>query len=196
MSLRHLIFGDAKTKSGKHLLPYRFKTEEQSMLTKDLSSTILCLCLLANVGPDAFVSGRRRVRVWDERRSRLGYETDESGTAFADKLGYRIYDLCFLGGQVGCSKSRKIKIGREATAPLKGRAFKIEISKISGSTLVAEICTDPHNRLLRRQHCSSLCSQSEGHEHVANMTNALGLTLLDFQCLSATIFAPLTLRAK
>ena len=23
------------------------------------------------------------------------------------------------------------------------------------------------------QHCSSLCSQSEGHEHVANMTNAL-----------------------
>ena len=81
----------------------------------------------------------------------------------------------FSGGQVGCSKSRKIKIGREATAPLKGRAFKIEISKVSGSTLVAEICTDPHNRLLRRQHCSSLCSQSEGHEHVANMT------LLDFQ---------------
>ena len=55
----------------------------------------------------------------------------------------------------------KIKIGREATAPLKGRAFKIEISKVSGSALVAEICTDPHNRLLRRQHCSSLCSQSE-----------------------------------
>ena len=117
------------TKSGKHLLPYRFKTEGQAILTKDLSFTILCLCLLANVGPDAFVSGRRRVRVWDERRPRLGYETDESGTAFADKLGCRICDLCFLGGQVGCSKSKKIKIGREATAPLKGRAFKIEISK-------------------------------------------------------------------
>lgn len=67
------------------------------MLIKDLSSTILCLCLLANVGLDAFVSGRRRVRVWEEARPRLGYETDESGTAFADKLGYRIYDLCFLG---------------------------------------------------------------------------------------------------
>ena len=40
----------------------------------------------------------------------------------------------------------------------------------------------PHNRLLRRQHCSSLCSQSEGHEHVANMTSAQGgMTLLDFQ---------------
>ena len=89
----------------------------------------------------------------------------------------------FSGGQVGCSKSRKIKIGREATAPLKGRAFKIEISKVSGSTLVAEICTDPHNRLLRRQHCSSLCSQSEGHEHVANMTNALGHDFVGFSVL-------------
>ena len=39
--------------------------------------------------------------------------------------------------------------------------FKIEILKISGSALAAEICTGPHNRLLRRQHCSSLCSQSE-----------------------------------
>ena len=89
----------------------------------------------------------------------------------------------FSGGQVGCSKFRKIKIGREATAPLKGRAFKIEISKVSGSTLVAEICTDPHNRLLRRQHCSSLCSQSEGHEHVANMTNALGHDFVGFSVL-------------
>ena len=77
----------------------------------------------------------------------------------------------------------KIKIGREATAPLKGRAFKIEISKVSGSALVAEICTDPHNRLLRRQHCSSLCSQSEGHEHVANMTNALGHDFVGFSVL-------------
>ena len=85
------------TKSGKHLLPYRFKTEGQTMLIKDLSSTILCLCLLANAGPDAFVSGRRRVRVWDEARPRLGYETDEPGTAFADKLGCWICDLCFLG---------------------------------------------------------------------------------------------------
>ena len=64
---------------------------------------------------------------------------------------------------------------------MKGGAFKIEISKVSGSALAAEICTGPHNRLLRRQHCSSLCSQSEGHEHVANMTNALGMTLLDYQ---------------
>ena len=49
------------------------------------------------------------------------------------------------------------------------------------SALAAEICADPHNRLLRRQHCSSLCSQSEGHEHVANMASALGMTFLVFQ---------------
>ena len=41
----------------------------------------------------------------------------------------------------------------------------------------------PHNRLLRRQHCSSLCSQSEGHEHVANMTNALGHDFVGFSVL-------------
>ena len=42
----------------------------------------------------------------------------------------------------------------------------------------------PHNRLLRRQHCSSLCSQSEGHEHVANMTNALGHDFVGFSALA------------
>ena len=65
-------------------------------------------------------------------------------------------------------------------APLKGRVFKIEISKVSGSALATEICTGSHNRLLRRQHCSSLCSQSEGHEHVANMTCALGHDFVGF----------------
>ena len=54
------------------------------------------------------------------------------------------------------------------------------LSKVSGSALAAEICTGPHSRLLRRQHCSSLCSQSEGHEHVANMTSALGHDFVGF----------------
>ena len=31
------------------------------------------------------------------------------------------------------------------------------------------------------KHCSSLCSQSEGHEHVANMVCALGHNLVIFQ---------------
>ena len=41
----------------------------------------------------------------------------------------------------------------------------------------------PHNRLLRRQHCSSLCSQSEGHEHVANMASTSGLDFVGFSVL-------------
>ena len=63
------------------------------------------------------------------------------------------------------------------------RVFKIQM--IQGwqrgtSALAAEICAGPHNRLLRRQHCSSLCSQSEGHEHVANMTSAFGHDFVGF----------------
>ena len=46
--------------------------------------------------------------------------------------------------------------------------------------LAAYIYTGPHIRLLRRQHCSSLCSQSEGHEHVANMASALGHIFVGF----------------
>ncbi len=74
-----------------------------------------------------------------------------------------------------------------ALLPLKGRVFKIGILKISGSALAAEICIGPHNRLLRRQHCSSLCSQSEGHEHVANMASALGHNFVGF---SARAWSP------
>ena len=59
------------------------------------------------------------------------------------------------------------------------RVFKIEY-KYWCSALVAEICAGPHNRLLQRQHCRSLCLQSEGHEHIANMASALGQTFLDF----------------
>ena len=71
-------------------------------------------------------------------------------------------------------------MGRMFKIQKKSRVFKIEISMVSSSTLAAEICTDSHNRLLRRQHCSSLCSQSEGHEHVANMTSALGHDFVGF----------------
>ena len=131
------------------------------------------LFLSVHAGPDASVSAPRRERAASQTRAHLGRGTSAHRPAFADK--YR--------GTGGCSKSRKIKVGREATATLKGRAFKIEISKVSGSALVAEICTDPHNRLLRRQHCSSLCLQSEGHEHVANMTNAMGQDFVGFSVL-------------
>ena len=64
-----------------------------------------------------------------------------------------------------------------------GRVLKIQIIQglqRSDSALAAEFCTGPHNRLLRRQHCSSLCSQSEGHEHVANMASAQRHDLVGF----------------
>ena len=70
-----------------------------------------------------------------------------------------------------------------AAAPLKYKVFKIGILNIGSSAPAAEICAGQHNRLLRRQHCSSLCSQSEGHEHVANMTNALGHDFVGFSVL-------------
>ena len=134
------------------------------------SFSLHSLFLSVHAGPDASVSAPRRERASSQTRAHLGRGTSAHRPAFADK--YR--------GTGGCSKSRKIKVGKEAIAPLKGRAFKIEISKVSGSALVAEICTDPHNRLLRRQHCSSLCLQSEGHEHVANMTSAFGHDFVGF----------------
>ena len=81
-----------------------------------------------------------------------------------------------------CSKSSTRVDGYNA--PLKVGCSKSREIKVSGSTLAAEICAGPHNRLLRRQHCSSLCSQSEGHEHVANMTNALGHDFVGFSALA------------
>ena len=125
------------------------------------------------------VSAPSGERVCSQIRSCLLPDSDASAPRFADKDRARKGGL---GVRVGRLKS-KTEVGREATAPLKGRVFKIVISKVSGSVLVAEICTGPHNRLLRRQHCSSLCSQSEGHEHVANMTNALGHDFVGFSVL-------------
>ena len=84
-----------------------------------------------------------------------------------------------------CSKSATRVDGYNA--PLKVGCSKSREIKVSGSTLATEIYAGPHNRLLRRQHCSSLCSQSEGHEHVANMTSALGH---DFDGFSARAWPP------
>ena len=66
-----------------------------------------------------------------------------------------------------CSKYRKILRGFEANSIA-------NVASLQGQR------TDIWRRA-EAKHCSSLCSQSEGHEHVANMTNALGMTLLDFQ---------------
>uniref|UniRef100_UPI003FEEF710 hypothetical protein n=1 Tax=Alloprevotella sp. TaxID=1872471 RepID=UPI003FEEF710 len=54
------------------------------------------------------------------------------------------------------------------------------IPKLCGPASPALSALRQHNHLLRRQHCSSLCSQSEGHEHVANMTSALAHVFVGF----------------
>ena len=56
----------------------------------------------------------------------------------------------------------------------------LPLLNIGSIALAAEICAGSHHRLLRRQHCSSLCLQSEGHEHVANMVSALAHDFVRF----------------
>ena len=55
------------------------------------------------------------------------------------------------------------------------------MAKIWGDSIVAhfarKVRTTDMGRSRRRQHCSSLCSQSEGHGHVAKIW---GMTLLIF----------------
>ena len=133
------------------------------------TSPFRSLCLSVSLLPAASASAPRFGRVCSQIRSCL---LPDSLTRMGQGWG----GLGLRGGRL----KSKTEVGREATAPLKGRVFKIGISKVSGSVLAAEICTGPHNRLLRRQHCSSLCSQSEGHEHVANMTSALGHNFVEF----------------
>ena len=120
-----------------------------------------------------------------------------------------------LGADAGAARPRFAKrhgdwIGgmgrRKRDADLKDRALKIGILKVGGSALAAEICTGPHNRLLRRQHCSSLCSQSEGSGHVAKMLkSAIGSPLSsspslceqsELQCFAPIQFVPHTRLAR
>ena len=131
-----------------------------------------------------FVSARgpRRKRLCSQTRTHLLPDASVSGTRRLHTVPRSLTSIG-EGGREGVQNSEKSRLVERRQRPLKGRAFKIEISKVSGSALVAEICTDPHNRLLRRQHCSSLCLQSEGHEHVANMTNALGHNFVGFSVL-------------
>ena len=113
----------------------------------------------ANAGADASESGGRDERVWEQIRPRL---PPDSLTG----IGSRGKDM---GAQeADCNAERM-------ASALESRALKIQRkSSLAVAPSQREFALRQHNHLLRRQHCSSLCSQSEGHEHVANMTNALG----------------------
>ena len=89
-----------------------------------------------------------------------------------------------------CYLVKKNKVGREAIASLKGRAFKIKISKVSGSALATEIYTDPHNRLLRRQRrIYGIWCCAENAEYGAGAANAgYSVALQSFPLLLYPIF--------
>ena len=126
----------------------------------------------ANLGADAVVSGGRDERVWEQMRPRL---PPDSLTGIGS---WRI-DLKTL--EVDCNAERM-------ASALESRALKIQRkSSLAVAPSQQKFALRQHNHLLRRQHCSSLCSQSEGHEHVANMTNALGY---DFVVFSARAWPP------
>ena len=119
----------------------------------------------ANAGADASESGGRDERVWEQMRPRL---PPDSLTG----IGSRRIDLKAL--EADCNAERM-------ASALESRALKIQRkSSLAVAPSQRKFALRQHNHLLRRQHCSSLCSQSEGHEHVANMTNALGHDFVGF----------------
>ena len=131
--------------------------------------------------------GSRRKRIWGLMQPNLGAETNVSGSRCVrvcppDSLtgvGSRRIDLKAL--EADCNAERM-------ASALESRALKIQRkSSLAVAPSQQKFALRQHNHLLRRQHCSSLCSQSEGHEHVANMTNALWH---DFVGLSARAWPP------
>ena len=119
----------------------------------------------ANLGADATESGSRDERVWEQMRPRL---PPDSLTG----IGSRRKDM---GAQkADCNTERM-------ASTLESRALKIQRkSSLAVAPSQQKFALRQHNHLLRRQHCSSLCSQSEGHEHVANMTSAMGHYFVGF----------------
>ena len=119
----------------------------------------------ANLGADASESGGRDERAWEQTRTHL---LPDSLTG----IGSRGKDM---GAQeADCNAERM-------ASPFESRALKIQRkSSLAVAPSQRKFTLRQHNHLLRRQHCNSLCSQSDGHEHVANMTNALGYDFVGF----------------
>ena len=119
----------------------------------------------ANAGADASESGGRDERVWEQMRPRL---PPDSLTG----IGSRRKDLKAL--EADCNAERM-------ASAFESRALKIQRkSSLAVAPSQRKFTLRQHNHLLRRQHCSSLCSQSEGHEHVANMTHTFGHDFVGF----------------
>ena len=111
-----------------------------------------------NLGAETNVPGSRDERVWEQMRPRLLQDS-------LTNIGSRGKDIGAL--EADCNAERM-------ASAFESRALKIQRkSSLAVAPSQRKFTLRQHNHLLRRQHCSSLCSQSELHEHVANMTNAL-----------------------
>ena len=119
----------------------------------------------ANLGADASESGGRDERVWEQIRPRLPPDSLTGIGSRRKDMGAQEAD-CNAERMASALESRALKIQRKSSLAVAPSQRKFALRQ--------------HNHLLRRQHCSSLCSQSEGHEHVANMTNALGHDFVGF----------------
>ena len=88
-----------------------------------------------------------------------------------------MFHSLYLSANAGrCTTERRPACGRTSSHVRSYLVPRSLTSKESVDFLLRLRC----NRLLRRQHCSSLCLQSEGHEHVANMASALGHDFVGF----------------
>ena len=119
----------------------------------------------ANLGADATESGSRDERAWEQMRPRLPPNSLPGIGSRGKDMGAQEAD-CDAERMASAFESRALKIQRKSSLAVVPSQQKFALRQ--------------HNHLLRRQHCSSLCSQSEGHEHVANMTNALGHDFVGF----------------
>ena len=81
-----------------------------------------------------------------------------------------MFHSLYLSANAGrCTTERRPACGRVSSHVRSYLVSRSLTSKESVDFLLRLRC----NRLLRRQHCSSLCLQSEGNEHVANMASVL-----------------------
>ena len=115
--------------------------------------------------PDSFVSAPRFVRLRSQIHSSLPPDSLTGIGSRRKDMGAQEAD-CNAERMASALESRALKIQRKSSLAVAPSQRKFALRQ--------------HNHLLRRQHCSSLCSQSEGHEHVANMTNALGHDFVGF----------------
>ena len=118
--------------------------------------------------------GSRRKRIWGLMRSYLGAETNVSGSR-DERVWEQMRPRLPPDSLTGIGSRRKDMGAQEAdcnaermASALESRALKIQRkSSLAVAPSQRKFALRQHNHLLRRQHCSSLCSQSEGANIVA-----------------------------